>query len=92
MKTESSRKINIIQQVAPHWKDFTYLLDFEPSTIWSIEQKYRYDPEACSREVMQMWLRGRGRQPATWKQLVETLRDCDLASLAEKVAKAIPHN
>ena len=90
LKTESGVKINIIQQVAPHWSTFALNLDFDPTgtTLQNIEQKYRYDPEPCCREMMQMWLRGMGRQPATWKLLVEILRDCNLIVLAQLVEEA----
>ena len=58
----------------------------------TIGHKYRYDPEACCRETMQLWLNGRGRQPATFELLVELLRDCNLIVLAQQVEEAIPFN
>ena len=89
LKTKSG-KINIIQKVAPFWVDLALNLDFDPTgtTIPAIEKKYRYDPEACCREMMQMWLTGRGTQPATWELLVEILRDCNLIVLAQQVEEA----
>ena len=94
LKTKSNGRINIIQQVAPHWHDFATNLDFDPNgtTMQTIEQKYRYDPEACCRETMQLWLKGMGRQPATFELLVEILTDCNLIVLAQNVKEAIPYN
>ena len=57
-----------------------------------IDQKHRGDPEACCREMMQLWSRGMGRQPATLELLVEILTDCNLIVLAQQVKEAIPYN
>ena len=94
LKTKSGGKINIIQQVAPHWTTFALNLDFDPTgtTLQNIEQKCHYDPESCCREMMQMWLRGMGTQPATWELLVEILRNCSLIVLARQVEEAIQEN
>ena len=91
LKTKSGEKISIIKQVAPHWTDFALGLDFDPTgtTIQTIEKKRLYDPEACCKEMMEMWLEGKGRQPATWELLVEILRDCDLNVLAKEVEDAV---
>ena len=88
------RRINIIQEVAPHWQDFATNLDFDPNgtTMQMISQRQRSDPEACCREMMQTWLKGRGRQPATLELLVEILTDCNLIVLAQQVKEAIPYN
>ena len=94
LKTMSGERINIIQQIAPSWKEFCTNLEFDPNgvTIQTIERKYRYDPETCCREMMQLWLNGRGRQPATLKQLIKILRDCNLRDPAQQVEEAIPYN
>ena len=39
--------------------------------------------------VFQSWLRGSGRQPATWKTLVEVLRECDLNVLADNITSTV---
>ena len=95
LKTKSGAKINIIDQVAPYWPDFALKLDFDPcgGTIQIIEKKCHHDPKDCCREVMQLWLEGKGsRQPATWKLLVEILHECDLNTLAGKVQDALESN
>ena len=95
LKTKSGAVINIIDEIAPHWSDFALKLDFDPygGTIQIIEKKCHYDPKDCCREVMQLWLKGKGsRQPATWKLLVEILHECDLNTLAGKVRSALEFN
>ena len=94
MKTKEGKKIDIIQQVAPYWSTFALNLDFDQvgTTMQNIEQKWQRDPVPCCKEMMQTWLRGMGRQPATCERLVELLRDCDLIVLADQVEEAIPYN
>ena len=94
LKLRSGGRVNIIQEVAPHWRDFATNLDFDPSgnTMQTIDQRNRGDPNACCRDMMQTWLRGMGRQPATLKLLVDILEECNLIVLAEQVNGAIPYN
>ena len=42
--------------------------------------------------ILKKWLRGEGEQPATWRTLVQVLKDSDLNSLAEEIeaVKSIP--
>ena len=94
LKLRSGGKVNIIQEVAPHWQDFATNLDFDPSgnTMQIIDRRNRGDPNACCRDMMQTWLRGMGKQPATLKLLVDILKECRLIVLAEQVNEAIPYN
>ena len=94
LKTKSGERINIIQQVAPNWMEFATILDFDTNgnTMQVIAQRCRSDPESCCREMMQTWLRGKGRQPATFELLMEILKECDLIVLAEQIEDAIPYN
>ena len=94
LKLQAGGRVNIIDRVAPHWQDFATNLDFDPSgnTMRIIDQRHRGDPNACCRDMMQTWLRGMGKQPATLKLLVDILEECNLKVLAEQVNKAIPYN
>ena len=94
LKLRAGGRVNIIDQVAPHWRDFATNLDFDPSgnTMQIIDQRHPGDPTACCREMMQTWLRGRGRQPATLELLVDILEECNLIDLAKQVNEAIPYN
>ena len=87
MTTESGEKINVIKLMASHWKEFGTLLDFDNfgATLANIERKRHFDPEACCEEMMERWLKGKGRQPASRELLVELLQDCELTVLAEQV-------
>jgi hypothetical protein len=85
-------RINIIEQVAPLWRHFALVLYFDVDIMLMIDEKHRGDPDACCREMMQMWLRGMGRQPATLELLEEILNNCTLTELAMQVKEAIPYN
>lgn len=47
------------------------------------------DPVEVVQDIFLKWLKGEGRQPATWKVLIEVLQDCDPAmmQLAADIAK-----
>ena len=51
----------------------------------SIAHKHRDDAEQINMEVLQQWINGRGKQPVTWKTLIEVLRDIELSSLAREI-------
>ena len=91
LKSKSGVRINIIDEIAPHWIHFSLKLGISGPAVLGIEKKWPYDERSCCREVMEMWLIGKGRQPPTWELLVKTLQECDdeLSSLAERINQAI---
>ena len=46
--------------------------------------------EACSKNMFQLWLRGKARVDPTWKNLLEILDDCQMTTLANDIRKALP--
>ena len=91
LKTTDGGRVTIIQSLAPKWKNFGDLLDFdaEGERLDLIEAKCgSNDPEACCREMFQHWLKGNGK-PATWDTLLELLEDCDCKHLAEQIKLAL---
>ncbi len=46
--------------------------------------KHRSDPKPILREIVRLWLEGKG-QPVSWQALVNTLRDIGLTALAERI-------
>ena len=46
-------------------------------------------PAACCTEMFQTWLKGAGRQPASWDIVVELLEDCEQKYLAQQVKAAL---
>lgn len=87
LKTTEGQKVQIIQDVAPKWKDFGISLDFDPDgrTLDLIEAEQKINgPVACCRAMFQHWLAGNGA-PATWDTLMELLQDAEQSHLAQQI-------
>ena len=81
------RLVNIPVEIATKYVQFgTFLLDDRNgSRVKIIARKHHYDAEQINIEILQEWLAGKGKQPATWATLVEVLRDIELSSLAGEI-------
>ena len=80
--------IKIINAVAPKWRQFAVLLDFDEdgTKIDHIQaEKAIHGPVECCTEMFKTWLRGEGKQPASWELLIELLDDFELKYLAQQV-------
>lgn len=91
LKQANGERLQITKQLAPHWKDLGFILEFDKSgsQVTTIEQKCRGDPEACCQEMFQYWLKGNGVKPCSWRKLIELLEDCGQQSLSEETQEAI---
>ena len=50
-----------------------------------IRKKYGDTPEQINRMVLELWLKGKGKQPATWGTLIKDIGLTDLAKEIEVV-------
>ena len=84
MKTREGKKIRIISTVASRWQELGDQLEFDEfgAKLDTIKTKNHGDPEACCREMFQLWLKGSGVRPCSWCNLIELLEDCDFEVLA----------
>ena len=64
------------------------LNDSDGLKIRSIETAQRGDPHRITVVILQEWLQGKGRLPATWQTLVECLRDAKLNVVASYIEDA----
>lgn len=55
------------------WKDLGLLLDVEYEELQKIEHKYRQDVEDCKKEMLNLWLKRRGKD-ATRRNIIEALK------------------
>ena len=81
------RRINIPQEISTKYTWFGFLL-LESSTgarVHNIEHKHGKDAEQINTEILQEWIKGRGKQPVSWSTLIEVLRDIELPSLASEI-------
>ena len=84
------RNINIPREVGHDYKWFGYLLLEDNAIVWEIIM-YREEPEHINLHILQEWLRGGGRRPATWRTLVQTLENIGLDELAWEIREALDH-
>ena len=92
LKCRDGTKIEIITSIAPAWKDFGVLLEFDDDgrKLDLIEANQRVNGlVACCTEMFQTWLKGAGRQPASWDIVIELLEDCEQKYLAQQVKEAL---
>ena len=90
LKTPEGKKIKIISTVAPKWRALGDQMEFDEfgAKLDAIKTKNNSDPEECCREMFQLWLKGSGVRPCSWRKLIELLEDCDFEVLAEQVNSA----
>ena len=81
------RRINIPQEVSTKYCQFGILLleDANGAKVRNMEHKHRGDAEQINTEILQEWIRGKGRLPVSWATLTEVLRDVELSELASDI-------
>lgn len=92
MRTKTGEKIEVIKSLAPHWKQFGVLFDFDPdgAQLDLIESENgAQNPQNCCLALIKYWIAGNGEQPATWRKLIELLRDYDKNMLAAQLEKEL---
>ena len=89
LKTKQST-IHIIKTLAPKWKEFGVLLEFDGhgDHLDVLEEQYG-KPVACCQAMMKDWIKGKGVQPASWRNLIGLLRDHDMIVLADTLQKEL---
>ena len=86
----SSGKVNLAEEIGTDYKNFGTLLleDKKGKKVDAIEKKQDRDSERINKDIVQQWLRGKGRQPVTWDTLVAVLEDIKLLALAKQIKGA----
>ena len=81
------RRINIPQEISIKYSEFGLLLLNDPTgaKVRNIEHKHFRDAERINTEILEEWLEGRGKQPVSWRTLIEVLRDLKLSNLASDI-------
>ena len=92
MRTKTGKKVEIIKALAPRWYEFGDYLDFDPigEKLDQIKAEGLHEgPTVCCRNMFQHWLKGNGRQPATWETLIELLEDFEQPMLVKQIKYAL---
>ena len=79
-------QFKVPQKVGIRYSDFGIFLlnDEDGSQIQILENDCLGKCERIVRNILSDWLQGKGK-PVTWKELIKTLRDCDLKELANTI-------
>ena len=82
------RKINIAEEIADEYKMFgTFLLEDDTGQkVRSMEIKHHFDPSKINTQILEEWIKGKGKQPLTWGTLIEVLREIELTTLANDIS------
>ena len=94
LKTRKGERVNIIESLAPQWKQFGVYLDFDDTGrhLDLIETKHAHKSHcvvACCQDMFTHWLEGNGVQPVTWQTLIELLDHCNKLFLVEQIENAL---
>ena len=84
-------QVNLAEKIGVKCHDFGVLLlnDDSGDVISFIEREQRGNACGINLEVFRMWLRGTGKQPATWDTLVGVLNDIGLNKLANDINRVM---
>ena len=88
--------INVMSRVGTKYDQLGYILlnDEDGSTVDQIIDYHHHSPERIASEILKKWIRGKGKQPVTWKTLTDTLRAVGLTELATCIETSLtsPHS
>lgn len=89
----NSKKMNIAAEIAGNYFEFGVLLleDDDGHILSDIENHSGKRVSHITRQVIQLWLRGKGRQPVTWDTFVDVLRDTGLIKLESDIEENKHH-
>ena len=80
---------NVIKAVASSWKKFALYLTMDRNMVEIWEKNHAYQVEDAAMKLFGHWLNGNGRQPISWKTLIQALRENDLPIIAAKVEEIL---
>ena len=86
----SDGKVNLAEKISNYW-DFGVLLlkDDTGDRVTAIEKKQGKCTLDINRQILRLWVQGKGRQPVTWTTLVTVLQDIGLVTLAKEIENVI---
>ena len=79
--------MRVIEEVSAKWKDLAIALRFDSYRLKSLENNVQHTSEFACRGMFIRWLDRREdlRRPVTWATLIQSLKDAQLATIAEKL-------
>ena len=89
---DKSRKVRLIEEVAAGWEKIATHLYFESRHIQSMKRDNTQNSKECCRAVFVDWMEGRGRQPITWKVLIDAMSQAGFPRVAEDLKSIFSHH
>ena len=80
----NNQRINMIERIASRWESVADQLHFENHLIDTIKIQSHYEIDSACRKMFIKWLEGVGRQPITWRTLIDALDDAGLPRVAHE--------
>ena len=81
--------IRVMDQMSAKWMNVALALHFSGNMVDSIERDASHEVKPACRIMFQKWLAGEGRRPASWRVLIQALKDASLGELARELKEAI---
>ena len=81
--------VNVIKAIAPSWKKFALYLTMDGNMVEIWETNHVCQVEDAAMKLFGHWLKGNGRQPISWKTLIQALHENDLPIIATKVEEIL---
>jgi len=81
--------VNFAVEIGTEYRRFGVLLlnDTTGMQISALEREHGQNATAINYSIFQLWLTGKGRQPASWDILVDVLQKVKLNMLAESIER-----
>lgn len=84
---KSGKNIGVHKRIGAKYKTFGIILlnDSDGRIVDTISTNEKGDAEDINIEILKRWVQGAGRQPATWRTLIQVLKLSGLCTLAEEI-------
>jgi hypothetical protein len=81
----------LVNKVSSHWRMFGKLFGLEGNRLDGWDTQYGGDAVRCWTKVMEVWLDddGTSQYPATWKGVIEVVKDAELHEAARELEVAL---
>ena len=80
---DKCQKVKLIKDLAAEWEKIAIRLHFESLHIKRIQRDNPHSSEDCCRAAFMEWLEGTGRQPITWKVVVDAVSEAGFTRVAK---------
>ena len=85
----NNQRIDVIEQIAFKWESVADQLDLKSHLIETIRMESHHQANSACRKMFMKWLEGVGRQPITWRTLIDALDEAGLPRVAHELNNII---